>query len=163
MFKTHRHYIIINNTQHILHSFALRHFCVCACGCLLIFSFISQKSHKLLRFLPQVYPQIFTQPSSERMSGRSTPTIPNLRVLVVDDDVLCLKIVTKMLQKCGYTGTFLVRIVLVFYVLRRRIFRKALLYKLRKKTATPVGELFETLTEKTRPLVRGGLEKVMKN
>ena len=26
MFKTHRHYIIINNTQHILHSFALRHF-----------------------------------------------------------------------------------------------------------------------------------------
>jgi hypothetical protein len=130
---------------------------------LLIFSFISQKSHKLLRFLPQVYPQIFTQPSSERMSGRSTPTIPNLRVLVVDDDVLCLKIVTKMLQKCGYTGTFLVRIVLVFYVLRRRIFRKALLYKLRKKTATPVGELFETLTEKTRPLVRGGLEKVMKN
>ena len=111
-------------------------------GCLLIFSFISQKSHKLLRFLPQVYPQIFTQPSSERMSGRSTPTIPNLRVLVVDDDVLCLKIVTKMLQKCGYTGTFLVRIVLVFYVLRRSIFRKALISKLRKKTATPVGELF---------------------
>ena len=97
------------------------------------------------------------------MSGRSTPTIPNLRVLVVDDDVLCLKIVTKMLQKCGYTGTFLVRILLVFYVLRRSIFRKALIYKLRKKTATPVGELFETLTEKTRPLVRGGLEKVAKN
>ena len=139
-------------------------FFVCAWGALaLIFSFISQKSHKFLRFLPQVYPQIFTQPSSERMSGRSTPTIPNLRVLVVDDDVLCLKIVTKMLQKCGYTGTFLVRIALVFYVLRRRIFRKALLYKLRKKTATPVGELFETLTEKTRPLVRGGFKKVMKN
>ena len=130
-------------------------------GCLLIFSF--SLKNKFLRFLPQVYPQIFTQPSSERMSGRSTPTIPNLRVLVVDDDVLCLKIVTKMLQKCGYTGTFLVRIALVFYVLRRRIFRKALLYKLRKKTATPVGELFETLTEKTRPLVRGGLEKVAKN
>ena len=65
------------------------------------------------------------------MSGRSTPRIPNLRVLVVDDDVLCLKIVT-----------FLVRIVLVFYVLRRSIFRKALISKLRKKTATPVGELF---------------------
>lgn len=111
-------------------------------------------------FLAQFYPHNHPE---ERMSGRSTPTIPNLRVLVVDDDVLCLKIVTKMLQKCGYTGTFLVRIVLVFYVLRRRIFRKALLYKLRKKTATPVGELFETLTEKTRPLVRGGLEKVMKN
>lgn len=45
----------------------------------------------------------------------------------------------------------------------RSIFRKALISKLRKKTATPVGELFETLTEKTRPLVRGGLEKVMKN
>lgn len=162
MFKTHRHYIIINNTQHILHSFALRHFCV-FCLWVPFDLFSSQKSHKFLRFLPQVYPQIFTQPSSERMSGRSTPTIPNLRVLVVDDDVLCLKIVTKMLQKCGYTGTFLVRIVLVFYVLRRRIFRKALLYKLRKKTATPVGELFETLTEKTRPLVRGGLEKVAKN
>lgn len=117
-----------------------------------------QKSHKFLRFL-----LTFILKFSERMSGRSTPTIPNLRVLVVDDDVLCLKIVTKMLQKCGYTGTFLVRIVLVFYVLRRRIFRKALLYKLRKKTATPVGELFETLTEKTRPLVRGGLEKVAKN
>ena len=162
MFKTHRHYII-NNT-HILHSFALRHFCVFVCGCLLSFlsSLKNLKNHKFLRFLPEVYPQIFTQPS-ERMSGRSTPTIPNLRVLVVDDDVLCLKIVTKMLQKCGYTGTFLVRIVLVFYVLRRSIFRKALIYKLRKKTATPVGELFETLTEKTRPLVRGGLEKVMKN
>ena len=45
------------------------------------------------------------------MSGRSTPAIPNLRVLVVNDDVLCLKIVTKMLQTCGYTGTFRVRIV----------------------------------------------------
>jgi len=45
------------------------------------------------------------------MSGRSTPAIPNLRVLVVDDDVLCLKIVTKMLQTCGYTGAFRVRIV----------------------------------------------------
>ena len=98
------------------------------------------------------------------MSGRSTPRIPNLRVLVVDDDVLCLKIVTKMLQKCGYTGTFLVRIVLVFYVLRRSIFRKALISKLRKKTATPVGELFlRVYIEKTRPLVRGGFEKVMKN
>ena len=33
MFKTHRHYIIINNTQHILHSFALSNifvFFVCA-------------------------------------------------------------------------------------------------------------------------------------
>ena len=45
------------------------------------------------------------------MSGRSTPAIPDLRVLVVDDDVLCLKIVTKMLQTCGYTGAFRVRIV----------------------------------------------------
>jgi len=60
------------------------------------------------------------------MSGRSTPTIPNLRVLVVDDDVLCLKIVTKMLQKCGYTGTFRVRIVLVFYVLVEAFLEKRL-------------------------------------
>ena len=105
-----------------------------------LFIELSKISHKFFAFC-QVYPQIFTQPS-ERMSGRSTPRIPNLRVLVVDDDVLCLKIVTKMLQKCGYTGTFLVRIVLVFYVLRRSIFRKALISKLRKKTATPVGELF---------------------
>ncbi len=114
-----------------------------------------------ISFLAQFYPHNHPE---ERMSGRSTPTIPNLRVLVVDDDVLCLKIVTKMLQKCGYTGTFLVRIVLVFYVLRRSIFRKALIYKLRKKTATPVGELFlRVYIEKTRPLVRGGFEKVMKN
>ena len=162
MFKTHHHYII--NTQHIFTQI----FCFdISCFCLWVpfpsFASPPKKKSLINSFLPQVYPQIFTQPSSERMSGRSTPTIPNLRVLVVDDDVLCLKIVTKMLQKCGYTGTFLVRIVLVFYVLRRSIFRKALIYKLRKKTATPVGELFETLTEKTRPLVRGGFKKVMKN
>ena len=28
-----------------------------------------------------------------------------LRVLVVDDDLLCLKVVEKMLKTCGYTGT----------------------------------------------------------
>ena len=27
-----------------------------------------------------------------------------LRVLVVDDDLLCLKVVEKMLKTCGYTG-----------------------------------------------------------
>jgi two-component response regulator (ARR-B family) len=29
-----------------------------------------------------------------------------LRVLVVDDDLLCLKVVEKMLKTCGYTGTW---------------------------------------------------------
>ena len=162
MFKTHHHYII--NTQHILRKYFALTFLVFVCGCLfhLFFIFPQKKiSHKFL--LASSLSSNFHSTIRERMSGRSTPTIPNLRVLVVDDDVLCLKIVTKMLQKCGYTGTFLVRIVLVFYVLRRSIFRKALIYKLRKKTATPVGELFETLTEKTRPLVRGGFKKVMKN
>ena len=28
-----------------------------------------------------------------------------LRVLVVDDDLLCLKVVEKMLKTCGYAGT----------------------------------------------------------
>jgi len=37
-------------------------------------------------------------------SSMGSSVIPNLRVLVVDDDVLCLKIVTKMLKQCGYSG-----------------------------------------------------------
>ena len=63
------------------------------------------------KFILMVSSEIFAFKREKPMSGRSTPAIPNLRVLVVDDDVLCLKIVTKMLQTCGYTGTFRVRIV----------------------------------------------------
>ena len=35
----------------------------------------------------------------------TTPTFPaGLRVLVVDDDPLCLRIVDKMLKRCQYVG-----------------------------------------------------------
>jgi len=44
----------------------------------------------------------------------STPAAPKgfpigLRVLVVDDDPLCLKIVEKILQRCQYEGACLAR------------------------------------------------------
>ena len=37
----------------------------------------------------------------------TTPTFPaGLRVLVVDDDPLCLRIVEKMLKRCQYVGEY---------------------------------------------------------
>lgn len=42
----------------------------------------------------------------EHANGRNWENFPaGLRVLVVDDDPLCLKIIEQMLKRCNYEGT----------------------------------------------------------
>lgn len=54
-------------------------------------------------------------------SSMGSSVIPNLRVLVVDDDVLCLKIVTKMLKQCGYSGKSRLLVYNRTYIIKRNL------------------------------------------